>query len=114
MEDSSSSRFLITDIASGLVECAELKRAIEIVYSATLPKASKPFIYVSINLSPEDVDIHIHPAKGEVSLVSLLNQDGIADRSQNTIESKLMSANTTRTFLSQEIDIYFMNVLNVS
>ncbi|XP_039125986.1 DNA mismatch repair protein MLH1-like isoform X2 [Dioscorea cayenensis subsp. rotundata] len=111
MEDSSSSRFLITDIASGLVECAELKRAIEIVYSATLPKASKPFIYVSINLSPEDVDIHIHPAKGEVSL---LNQDGIADRSQNTIESKLMSANTTRTFLSQEIDIYFMNVLNVS
>lgn len=55
-----------------MVECAELKRAIEIVYSATLPKASKPFIYVSINLSPEDVDIHIHPAKGEVSLVTLM------------------------------------------
>lgn len=49
-----------------LVECSALKRAIEIVYAATLPKASKPFVYMSINLPREHVDINIHPTKKEV------------------------------------------------
>jgi DNA mismatch repair ATPase MutL len=49
-----------------LVDCTSLKRAIEFVYSATLPQASKPFIYMSINLPPEHVDVNIHPTKKEV------------------------------------------------
>jgi len=49
-----------------LVECSALKRAIEIVYAATLPKASKPFIYISIVLPPENMDVNLHPTKGEV------------------------------------------------
>lgn len=48
------------------MECSALKRAIEIVYAATLPKASKPFVYMSINLPREHVDINIHPTKKEV------------------------------------------------
>jgi DNA mismatch repair protein MLH1 len=46
-----------------LVDCTTLKRAIEFVYSATLPQASKPFIYMPINLPPEHVDVNIHPTK---------------------------------------------------
>lgn len=49
-----------------LVDCTALKRAIEFVYSATLPQASKPFIYMSINLPSEHVDVNIHPTKKEV------------------------------------------------
>lgn len=49
-----------------LVDCTALKRAIEIVYAATLPKASKPFIYMSIVLPPEHVDVNVHPTKREV------------------------------------------------
>jgi len=49
-----------------LVDCTSLKRAIEFVYSATLPQASKPFIYMSINLPSEHVDVNIHPTKKEV------------------------------------------------
>jgi len=45
-----------------------LKRAIEIVYAATLPKASKPFIYISIVLPPENVDVNVHPTKREVKI----------------------------------------------
>lgn len=52
-----------------LVDCGALKRAIEIVYTATLPKASKPFIYMSIILPPEHVDVNIHPTKREVSMI---------------------------------------------
>jgi DNA mismatch repair protein MLH1 len=36
------------------------------VYSATLPQASKPFIYMSIHLPSEHVDVNIHPTKKEV------------------------------------------------
>lgn len=54
-------------ISDRLVECAALKRAIEIVYAATLPKASKPFIYMSIKLPPEHIDVNVHPTKREVS-----------------------------------------------
>lgn len=43
-----------------------MKRAVEIVYAATLPKASKPFIYMSIVLPPEHVDVNVHPTKREV------------------------------------------------
>lgn len=51
-----------------LVECTALKRAIEIVYAATLPKSSKPFIYMSIILPPEHVDVNVHPTKREVMM----------------------------------------------
>ncbi|GAY56958.1 hypothetical protein CUMW_175770 [Citrus unshiu] len=51
-----------------LVECAPLKRAVEIVYAATFPKASKPFIYMSIVLPPEHVDVNVHPTKREVQI----------------------------------------------
>lgn len=43
-----------------------MKRAIEIVYAATFPKASKPFIYISIVLPPENIDVNVHPTKREV------------------------------------------------
>lgn len=51
-----------------LVECTALKRALEVVYVATLPKASKPFIYMSITLPPEHVDVNVHPTKREVHI----------------------------------------------
>lgn len=54
--------------ADRLVECGVLKRAIEIVYAATLPKASKPFIYLSIKLPPEHIDVNVHPTKREVRI----------------------------------------------
>eukprot|EP00258_Populus_trichocarpa_P030697 XP_024446716.1 DNA mismatch repair protein MLH1 isoform X2 [Populus trichocarpa] len=56
---------MVLFINDRLVECTALKRAIEIVYAATLPKASKPFIYMSIVLPPEHVDVNVHPTKRE-------------------------------------------------
>nr|GEY50610.1 DNA mismatch repair protein MLH1 isoform X2 [Tanacetum cinerariifolium]GEY51239.1 DNA mismatch repair protein MLH1 isoform X2 [Tanacetum cinerariifolium] len=55
--------FIVTLFAERLFECSALKRTIKIVYAATLPKASKLFIYMSIGLPPNHVDVNVHPTK---------------------------------------------------
>ncbi|XP_038681486.1 DNA mismatch repair protein MLH1 isoform X2 [Tripterygium wilfordii] len=92
---------MVLFINDRLVDCTALKRAIEIVYAATLPKASKPFIYMSIVLPPEHVDVNVHPTKREVSL---LNQEAIIEKIQSTVESKLRNSNDTRTFQEQTVE----------
>lgn len=89
---------MVLFINDRLVECSALKRAIEIVYAATLPKASKPFIYISIVLPPENIDVNVHPTKREVSL---LNQEVIIEKIQSVVESTLRSSNEARTFQEQ-------------
>ncbi|CAN1299327.1 DNA mismatch repair protein MLH1 [Linum perenne] len=92
---------MVLFINDRLVECTALKRALEIVYAATLPKASKPFIYMSIKLPPEHVDVNVHPTKREVSL---LNQEIIIEKIQSVAESKLRNSNTTRVFAEQTVE----------
>ncbi|XP_057793659.1 DNA mismatch repair protein MLH1 isoform X2 [Salvia miltiorrhiza] len=92
---------MVLFINDRLVECGALKRAIEIVYAATLPKASKPFIYMSVKLPPEHIDVNVHPTKREVSL---LNQEIIIEKIQSAIESKLRNSNESRTFQEQKVD----------
>ncbi|CAH2070826.1 unnamed protein product [Thlaspi arvense] len=101
---------LVLFINDRLVECSALKRAIEIVYAATLPKASKPFLYMSINLPRDHVDINIHPTKKEVSL---LNQEIMIEMIQSEVELKLRSANDTRTFQEQKVE-YIQSTLTPS
>ncbi|KAF3514026.1 hypothetical protein F2Q69_00002683 [Brassica cretica] len=101
---------LVLFINDRLVECSALKRAVEIVYAATLPKASKPFVYMSINLPREHVDINIHPTKNEVSL---LNQEIMIDMIQSEVELKLRNTNDTRTFQEQKVE-YIQSTLKSS
>ncbi|KAB1204751.1 DNA mismatch repair protein MLH1 [Morella rubra] len=97
---------MVLFINDRLVECTPLKRAIEIVYAATLPKASKPFIYMSVILPPEQVDVNVHPTKRELCRikVSLLNQEVIIDKIQSVVESKLRNSNEVRTFQEQIVE----------
>ncbi|KAL6512140.1 DNA mismatch repair protein [Orobanche gracilis] len=92
---------MVLFINDRLVECGALKRSIEIVYSATLPKASKLFIYMSIKLPPEHIDVNIHPTKREVCL---LNQEVIIEKIQSAVELKLRNCNDSRTFQEQRVD----------
>ncbi|OMO78905.1 DNA mismatch repair protein [Corchorus olitorius] len=92
---------MVLFINDRLVECTALKRALEVVYAATLPKASKPFVYMSIILPPEHVDVNVHPTKREVSL---LNQEVIIEKIQSVVESMLRDSNKTRTFQEQTVE----------
>nr|XP_028946194.1 LOW QUALITY PROTEIN: DNA mismatch repair protein MLH1 [Malus domestica] len=92
---------MVLYINDRLVDCTALKRALEVVYAATLPKASKPFIYMSIMLPPEHVDVNVHPTKREVSL---LNQEIIIEKIQSVVEWRLRSSNETQTFQEQAVE----------
>ncbi|GAV79559.1 DNA_mis_repair domain-containing protein/HATPase_c_3 domain-containing protein [Cephalotus follicularis] len=92
---------MVLFINDRLVECSALKRAIEIIYAATLPRASKPFIYISIVLPTEHVDVNVHPTKREVSL---LNQEVIIEKIQSVVESRLRNSNQAMAFQEQTVE----------
>ncbi|BBN11049.1 DNA mismatch repair protein MLH1 [Marchantia polymorpha subsp. ruderalis] len=91
---------MVLFINDRLVECAPLKKAIEVVYTTILPKASKPFLYVSIIIPPAHVDVNVHPTKREVSF---LNQENLVDTIQRVVEAKLLDSNNSRTFYTQTL-----------
>ncbi|ELK33343.1 DNA mismatch repair protein Mlh1 [Myotis davidii] len=83
-----------------LVESASLKKAIETVYAAYLPKNTHPFLYLSLEISPQNVDVNVHPTKHEVHF---LHEDSILERVQQHVESKLLGSNSSRTYFTQTL-----------
>eukprot|EP01135_Chromosphaera_perkinsii_P004564 Nk52_evm34s288 gene=Nk52_evmTU34s288 len=80
------------------VECESIKKAIQAVYSLYLPKHMHPFVYISLEMAPQNVDVNVHPTKKEVHF---LNEDEIVDIIQKEVESKLLGANNSRTYYTQ-------------
>lgn len=78
-----------------LVDCPTLKRACEYVYSLYLPKHTHPFVYLSLELPPEQLDVNVHPTKREVHF---LHEQEIIDAVSQAIETQLKGSNTSRTF----------------
>ncbi|KAH8319845.1 hypothetical protein KR074_007809 [Drosophila pseudoananassae] len=81
-----------------LVESTSLKTAVESVYSTYLPRGQHPFIYMSLTLPAQNVDVNVHPTKHEVHF---LYQDEIAERLKEQLEARLLGSNSTRTFYKQ-------------
>ncbi|KAF3842345.1 hypothetical protein F7725_024296 [Dissostichus mawsoni] len=89
---------LVLFINHRLVESAALKKAIETVYAAYLPKNTHPFLYLSLEIAPHNVDVNVHPTKHEVHF---LHEDSIIESAQKHIESKLLGSNSSRTYFTQ-------------
>ncbi|KAI8973504.1 DNA mismatch repair protein hexB [Mycotypha africana] len=82
------------------VESSSIKRAIENIYSTLLPKGGHPFIYLSLELDPKNVDVNVHPTKKEVHF---LYEDKIIEAISDTFQQALESANSSRTFYTQAL-----------
>lgn len=82
-----------------LVQCSSLKRAIEGVYNEYLPKGTYPFVYLSIELPPQRIDVNVHPTKREVHF---LDEDLVVGRIVQGIRDKLANANSSRVFYTQQ------------
>lgn len=82
------------------VESSAIKKALEHVYTAFLPKGGHPFVYLSIEIDPRRVDVNVHPTKREVNF---LHEDEIIGTICDQLRIKLTSANTSRTFMTQSL-----------
>jgi DNA mismatch repair protein MLH1 len=82
------------------VESSSIKRAIENIYSALLPKGSFPFVYLSLEIDPKNVDVNVHPTKKEVHF---LHEDKIIAAVSEAFEQALENANHSRTFYTQAL-----------
>ncbi|KAI1174633.1 histidine kinase-like ATPase [Nemania sp. FL0916] len=82
------------------VESSNIKKAVEQTYSTFLPKSGHPFVYLSLEIDPQRVDVNIHPTKREVNF---LNEDEIIQCVCKTIREKLAAVDTSRTFMTQTL-----------
>ena len=82
------------------VESSAIKKAMEQTYSAYLPKGGHPFIYLSLDIDPQRVDVNVHPTKREVNF---LNEDEIIECICTNVREKLAQVDTSRTFTTQSL-----------
>ena len=87
-------------INNRLVTCDPLRRIINQSYSNFLPKGNKPFIYMSLTIQSNSLDVNVHPTKREVRF---LQQDEIIEQISTVIHEELTKIDTTRTFKASSI-----------
>lgn len=75
-----------------------LRKAIESVYASYLPKHTHPFLYLSLEICPANVDVNVHPTKHEVHF---LHQDGIVKALEKSVDAALLGSNSSRIFYTQ-------------
>jgi DNA mismatch repair protein MLH1 len=73
---------------------------VEQVYTAFLPKGGHPFIYISVLIEPQRVDVNIHPTKREVGF---LNEEEIIENLSIAIRTKLGEGDSSRRFIVQTL-----------
>ena len=83
-----------------LVDSSGIRKALDAVYSAYLPKGTHPFVYLSLELNPLNVDVNVHPTKHEVHF---LHEDSIIEIIQKQLEEKLLGCNSSRTYYTQKL-----------
>ncbi|KAI9352816.1 DNA mismatch repair protein Mlh1-like protein [Obelidium mucronatum] len=82
------------------VDSSNIKRALESLYSAYLPKNSHAFCYISLEMKPQNLDVNVHPTKKEVMFI---NEEKIIESLVNTIKEKLAGVNDSRMFRPAQI-----------
>ena len=62
-----------------------------------LPKNTHPFVYLSLEIHPNNVDVNVHPTKREVHF---LHEEKIIMAVTEAVAEVLGAANSSRTFLT--------------
>ncbi|EPS36108.1 hypothetical protein H072_10486 [Dactylellina haptotyla CBS 200.50] len=82
------------------VESTGIRKSLESVYSAFLPKGGHPYIYVTIDIEPHRIDVNVHPTKREVNF---LHEDEIIETISDAVQEKLAAVDTSRSFMTQTV-----------
>nr|XP_026695234.1 DNA mismatch repair protein Mlh1 isoform X2 [Ciona intestinalis] len=87
-------------INNRLVDCSVLKKSLDSVYQSYLPKGSHPFVYLSLEMPTNNLDVNVHPTKHEVHF---LHEDEVVTSVQKQVEASLLSCDSSRTFYMQKL-----------
>ncbi|KAF2796256.1 DNA mismatch repair protein MutL [Melanomma pulvis-pyrius CBS 109.77] len=82
------------------VDSAAIKKSVEQTYSLFLPKGAHPFVYLSLDIDPQRVDVNVHPTKREVHF---LNEDEVIAIICDEIRNSLGKVDTSRSFMTQSL-----------
>ena len=82
-----------------LVQCEHIKKSISQLYSNFLIKGEKPFSFVMLNISPDKVDVNVHPTKKDVYFS---NEQSLIDRLCDSILPELKNRSKSRSFTDVE------------
>jgi DNA mismatch repair protein MLH1 len=82
------------------VESSTIKKALEQTYAVFLPKGGHPFVYLSLEIEPQRVDVNIHPTKREVGF---LNEEEIISQICEEVQRELGKVDNSRTFMTQAL-----------
>lgn len=82
-------------INNRLVSCDPLRRAMNSVFQVFLPKGNHPFVYLSLRIAPQNLDVNVHPTKKEVRF---LHEDEIIEQVCGHIHEVLANKDSSRTF----------------
>jgi len=77
------------------VESSAIKKAVDGTYSTFLPKGGHPFVYLSIEIEPQRVDVNVHPTKREVNF---LHEDEIIAKIAEAIQEQLAAVDKSRSY----------------
>lgn len=83
-----------------LVKSAAVKKMIDELYGSYLERGGKPFIYLSLELDPQNVDVNIHPTKKEVCF---LHEETIIAKIRARLDELLKGKSETKVYLSQSV-----------
>ncbi|CAO3563262.1 unnamed protein product [Mortierella alpina] len=82
------------------VDSPAIRKAIESVYASYLPKNTHPWVYLSLEMDPKNVDVNVHPTKREVHF---MNEEEVIAKICDAIQERLGDANVSRNFLTQTL-----------
>lgn len=98
---SGKKRHFLLFINHRLVESKSLKKAVfDDVYGAVLPNNVHPFVYMSLEMDPMNLDVNVSPTKHEVNF---MNEDIIVEKIKDAVEEKLLGVNETRKLYTQQL-----------
>lgn len=83
------------------VQSAMLRRCIESLYAVLLPKSTKPFVFVSIDMPSEWIDVNVHPTKSEVAF---LHEDELCDELRRLAERSLLEEEGRRVYVQSVLE----------
>ncbi len=63
-----------------LVESSHIRKAVSNLYSQLLPKGTGPFVFLCLEIAPQNVDVNVHPTKSEVFFLHELQIAEFLDR----------------------------------